>query len=289
MRRDTIFYRIFQQSPMLLFDLLPRRPDNAESYRFASIEVKETSFRIDGVLLPPSPDGLVVFSEVQMQADPNLYERLLSEISIYTYRHPENFSDWQAVVIYPDRATEQSSTKIPQELFSSGRILPIYLDELGAIEALPLGIGLLVLTILEGEGAIAQAQNMMLRAKRIESADAIMEMLSTIIFYKFKTLSRDEVNAMLNYTLDELKESRAYQEIYAEGTEAGHAAGHAAGRTAERLELILTLLQAKLGPLSQQQQDAVEALKAEQLQSLSLALLNFTNSTDLANWLAAHG
>jgi predicted transposase YdaD len=57
MKRDTIFYRIFQQSPGLLFDLLPSRPPNAHDYTFTSIEVKETSFRIDGVLIPPTPDG----------------------------------------------------------------------------------------------------------------------------------------------------------------------------------------------------------------------------------------
>jgi predicted transposase/invertase (TIGR01784 family) len=73
MKRDTIFYRIFQQTPTLLFDLLPTRPANAEDYTFASIEVKETSFRIDGVLLPPTPEGTIIFSEVQMQPDGNLY------------------------------------------------------------------------------------------------------------------------------------------------------------------------------------------------------------------------
>jgi predicted transposase/invertase (TIGR01784 family) len=297
MKRDTIFYRIFQQSPTLLFDLLPHRPDNANDYRFAAIEVKETSFRIDGVLLPPNPDGLVIFSEVQMQPDPKLYERLFSEIGIYTYRNTEDFRDWQAIVIYPDRATAQPSTKVPQELFDSGRILPIYLDELGAmtsgrsetIEELPLGIGLLVLTILEGDTAIAQAQNIMARARRIEAADAIMEMVSTIIFYKFKTLSRDEVNTMLGYTLDELKESRAYQEIYAEGTEAGRKAGLEAGRKvgleAGRLEFTLMQLNAKFGSISPQLRDRIQSLSSVQVQNLGLALLSFNDLTNLMNWL----
>jgi len=47
MKRDTIFYRIFQQSPTLLLDLLPAPPTDRQGYRFESIEIKETSFRID--------------------------------------------------------------------------------------------------------------------------------------------------------------------------------------------------------------------------------------------------
>jgi predicted transposase/invertase (TIGR01784 family) len=173
-----------------------------------------------------------------MQPDPLLYERLFSEIGIYTYRYPETFREWQAIAIYPTRGSAQPTTKVPHELFESGRIQAIFLDELGEIEQLPLSLGLLVLTILEGEEAIHQAQTMMARARQIETGDAIMEMLSTILFYKFKTLSRDEVNAMLGYTLDELKESRAYQEIYAEGKEDGREEERITTQTAIALNLL---------------------------------------------------
>jgi predicted transposase YdaD len=52
MRRDTIFHKIFQQSPTLLFDLLPSAPANAAGYTFASVEVKETAFRMDDSASP---------------------------------------------------------------------------------------------------------------------------------------------------------------------------------------------------------------------------------------------
>jgi predicted transposase YdaD len=222
-------------------------------------------------------------------------ERLFSEIGIYTYRHPEAFADWQAIVIYPDRSVEQSTHKIPHELFDSGRIQPIYLNELGTIAQLPLGIGLLVLTILEGETAIIQAQSLAAKARRIPAGDAIMEMLSTILFYKFKTFSRDEVNAMLGYTLDELKESRAYQEIYTEGQEAGQKQGREegreegreAGREEGQLSVILMLLNAKLGQPSPSQQTKIQALSIDQLQALGIALLNFNHMDELEHWLNA--
>jgi predicted transposase/invertase (TIGR01784 family) len=217
--------------------------------------------------------SLILFSEVQMQPDPKLYERLLSEIGIYTYRNHDRFADWQALVIYPNLSIAQSTTKVPHELFDSGRIQPIYLDQLGPIESLPLGLGLLVLTILEGDEAITQAKRMMERARRVESSDAIMELISTVIVYKFTNLSRDEVYAMLSYTTDDLKQTRVYREIYQEGQEE------------ERLSLILAQLNAKLGLLSLQQQAKVQALPFERLQALTIALLNFTDLGDLEIWI----
>lgn len=53
MKRDSIYYQIFKRFPALIFELVDDRPQQAQNYRFESVEVKETSFRIDGVFLPP--------------------------------------------------------------------------------------------------------------------------------------------------------------------------------------------------------------------------------------------
>ncbi len=110
MHRDSIFYKLFQQSPTLLFELLTNPPNNADAYRFDSVAVKEPKFEIDGVFLPPENvgAGVVYFCEVQFQKDEQLYERLFAESSLYFYRNRARFSDWQAVIIYPSRSTEQS-------------------------------------------------------------------------------------------------------------------------------------------------------------------------------------
>ena len=77
MRRDSIFYKLFQQFPPLLFQLLPSPPPNADAYRFDSVAVKEPKFEIDGVFLPSEADGIVYFCEVQFQKDEQLYERVM--------------------------------------------------------------------------------------------------------------------------------------------------------------------------------------------------------------------
>ena len=91
MRRDSIFYQIFQQSPTLLFDLLANPPKNASAYRFDCVAVKEAKFEIDGVFLPPhtDPEGIIYFCEVQFQKDERLYERLFGEAFLYFYRNRE--------------------------------------------------------------------------------------------------------------------------------------------------------------------------------------------------------
>ncbi|MCJ2543825.1 Rpn family recombination-promoting nuclease/putative transposase [Thermostichus vulcanus] len=52
MRTDSIFYQLFQSFPSLLFELLGLDPGLGSQYRFASQEIKETAFRLDGIFLP---------------------------------------------------------------------------------------------------------------------------------------------------------------------------------------------------------------------------------------------
>jgi predicted transposase/invertase (TIGR01784 family) len=146
MRRDSIFYKLFQQSPTLLFELLTNPPTNADAYRFDSVAVKESKFEIDGVFLPPESEGagIVYFCEVQFQKDEELYERLFSESSLYFYRNRARFSDWQAVVIYPSRTTEQSDIYPHRTFLGGDQVHRVYLNELGDIRQLPLWVALMV-------------------------------------------------------------------------------------------------------------------------------------------------
>ena len=264
MRRDTIFYQLFRQSPTLLFDLISQPPLDADRYSFDSVEVKETSFRMDGVFVPPNPSGVVYFCEVQFQTDELLYERMLSEISIYIYRHRNLFSDWRAIAIYPSRSLEQSDRNVVVDMLASGRIVQVYLDELGAVSELPIGLGLMVLTTLDGNEAKTEARRLIDRNK--ESA-AIINLVSTIVLYKFDTLSRDEVDLMLGI---ELQQTRVYQEAKADGEQI----------------LVLKILTRKLGNITPEIRARVNSLTIERLESLGEDLLDFTSIADLEGWLS---
>lgn len=157
MRRDSLFYRLFQTSPDLIFQLIADPRVNVNNYRFDSVEIKETSFRIDGVFLP-ADDTIVYFCEVQFQKDQKLYERLFAELFLYLYRNRDRCTDWRAVVIYPSRSLEQEQTTPYAGLLADPKVTRVYLDELGEIEQLPPGLGLMVLTTLSEDIAPAKAR-----------------------------------------------------------------------------------------------------------------------------------
>jgi predicted transposase YdaD len=66
MKTDSLFYRLFHSLPQLLFDLIAQPADRAAYYHFASVELKQTAFRLDGVFQPPTayPDWPLFFIEV---------------------------------------------------------------------------------------------------------------------------------------------------------------------------------------------------------------------------------
>ncbi|MBD2627348.1 Rpn family recombination-promoting nuclease/putative transposase [Trichormus variabilis] len=284
MRRDSIFYYLFQKYPTLLFELLKNAPANAANYRFDSVAVKEPKFEIDGVFLPPETElpGVVYFCEVQFQKDEKLYERLFGELFLYFYRNRERFQDWQAVVIYPTRSMEQGEIHPYRSVLSSEQVHRVYLDELGEIEQLPLDVALLVLTTLKEDKAPAAARYLVNRCQQElqEAADsrAIMEIITTIMSYRFTRLSRVEIEAMLGISFEQ---TRLYQELREEATEIGKQQGKQEGE----VNLILRLLSKKFGEVPNQLKTHIEKLSLEQLEDLTEVLLDFSNLDDLVVWL----
>ncbi|MEH1930518.1 Rpn family recombination-promoting nuclease/putative transposase [Nostoc sp.] len=281
MRRDSIFYKLFQQSPTLLFELLTNPPTNADAYRFDSVAIKEPKFEIDGVFLPPENEspGTVYFCEVQFQKDERLYERVFAESSLYFYRNRARFSDWQAVIIYPSRSTEQADIHPHRTLLNGNQVHLVYLNELGDIRQLPLWVALMVLTTVEEEQAPEEARYLLTRTRqevRSPSSIAIIEILTTIMVYKFEQLSRIEVEEMLGITL---KETRVYREIKEEGREEG--------RQQEAANLVIRLLSKRFGEVSLEMRSHISSLALPVLEDLSEALLDFTSITDLQTWLEA--
>ena len=109
---DSIYYQIFKRFPGLLFELVDYHPEQAQNYRFESVEVKETAFRIDGVFLPTegATPRIIFFAEVQFQKDEALYHRFFTESMMYLNRNQSQYDDWRCVVIFPSRSLEPSDT-----------------------------------------------------------------------------------------------------------------------------------------------------------------------------------
>ncbi|BCL35912.1 Rpn family recombination-promoting nuclease/putative transposase [Nostoc sp. MS1] len=244
MKRDSIYYQIFKRFPALIFELIDNRPAQAQNYRFESVEVKETAFRIDGVFLPPedATSRVIYFAEVQFQKDESLYHRFFTESLTYLYRNQSQYDDWYCVVIFPSRSLEPSDTRTHRMFFNSEQVQRIYLDELGDPNTQPIGINLIQLTIASDKVMAEEAKQLIQRVKLEETGtlpkNEIIEMITTIAVYKFSSLSREEVEAMLGITLEQ---TRVYQEAKAEGREEGRKQG-LEQREAEMLKVAVPLL-----------------------------------------------
>lgn len=279
MRRDSIFYKLFKQFPPLLFQLLPVPPSNPDEYRFDSVAVKEPKFEIDGVFLPATTDGIVYFCEVQFQRDEQLYERTFAETFLYFYRNRSRFSNWQTVIIYPTRSTEQSNTQPYNTLLNSDQVHRIYLNELGNIRTLPIWVALMVLTTVDESQAPTEARYLLQRSP----SQAIIELITTIMVYKFEQLSQQDVEDMLGITL---QETRVYQEIKAEWLEHGLEQGRETGREEEAVNLVMRLLTKRFGSVSAATRSSISSLSLPAVEDLIEAILDFTSLNDLHDWLA---
>ncbi|KAM3113444.1 Rpn family recombination-promoting nuclease/putative transposase [Phormidesmis sp. 146-33] len=219
-KRDTIYYQIFKRFPELLFELADLQSLHPQNYRFDSVEVKETSFRIDGVFLPVegATPRTIIFAEVQFQKDESLYHRFFTESLTYLYRNQTRYDDWYGILIFPSRTIEPSNLTLHRALLNSSQVYRIYLEELDTLNQQSLGLSLLQLPIASDAEMIQQAKQLIARVGQASipliEKDEIIEVISTIAIYKFSNLSREEVESMLGQSL---QETRVYQEAKAEG------------------------------------------------------------------------
>jgi predicted transposase/invertase (TIGR01784 family) len=245
-RTDKIFYSLFQVFPSIFFAIIGENNIDANSYQFVSVELKETAFRIDGVFIPTAEtiEQPVYFVEVQFQQDKAFYRRLFAEINLYL-RQNESVNFWGAVVIYPSRSVE-TDDQLPYRLYlDSPQVQRIYLDELGTVTETSLQLAVVQLIIEGEETALNRGRELILQARQeLEDETTkkeIVELIETILLYKFKQLSREELEAMLGID-DEFKQSRMYQSIKQDGLEEGKQEGKQLGKQEAKLEAVPRLL-----------------------------------------------
>jgi predicted transposase YdaD len=99
--------------------------------------------------------------------------------------------------------------------------------------------------------------------------------------YTFTHLSRREIGQMLGTTL---QETQVYQEAKVEGEQRGREQG----RREEAVALLFLQLTHKFGALPTSAVNRIEQLSLEQLQTLSVAWLDFQSLADLDAWLQSN-
>ena len=273
MKTDSIFYKIFLHYPRSFFDLIGEEATQENNYKFSSIEVKQLSFRLDGLFLPKNENSSLplYLVEVQFQPDENLYYRLFSEFFLFLRQYKPPYP-WQMVVVYPRRKIEREQSIHFGDFLKLPNVTRIYLDELGEEALDSIGIGMINLVVESEEKAIPQARDLYQKAQNQLSDESIkrefLDLIESIIVYKFPQKSREEIEAM--FELADLKKTKVYQEALAE----------------EAVKLVLMLLSTRFQDLSPALTEQIQGLSTEQLENLAKALLNFETEDDLRQWLS---
>ena len=284
MQTDPLFYRLFQERPLLAFDLAGLAVPEAARYQMRAMEVKQTAFRLDGVLMPPHElaDAPLVFTEAQFQGRATFYARWLASIFLYLYRHRVT-RPWQAVVSFPHRQADAGIVTPYEGLLQCGLLRRVYLEDLVGATGLSFDARLARLVILDAAHAAAEARTLLAEPDPTADPIEVLDLVETILVYKFPRLSREEIRSMLHLPETDLKKTRFYQEVFDEGQQEGRQEGRQ-----REMRLVLRQLHRRVGPVPEPQEARIVALDLGDLEALGEALLDFTNVADLAAWLAAH-
>jgi predicted transposase YdaD len=196
------------------------------------------------------------------------------------------------VVIFPSRKVDPQPSVAYQPLLDSPWVKRVYLEDLKERTDLTPGLQLIQLIVAEPEVAVSQAQALLLvRGGPAADPDwpGWLDLIETIVVYKLPHLSREEIQRMLHLPEVELKQTRFYQDVFAEGRVEGRAEGHAEGRTEGQQQgeaaLVLRLSRRRLGAVSAEAESRIRALPVAELEALGEALLDWHTPAELMVWL----
>ena len=228
MKTDHIFYRIFKDLPQTFFELWGESPELVNDYRFDSVELKQTAFRIDGVFLPENLENPIYFTEVQFQKDPKIYLRLFSEIFIYL-RDNDPALRWRAMIIFRSRSIEPTARQREsvQPFLDSPLVKCIYLNEIEVSETTPLGVQIIQLIVAKKKELLERVTRLIAQVRQQFSDEPsrlqLLNLLETIVLAKLPQVSRQELEAM--FGVDDLRKTRFAQELIEEGKLEGEVQG----------------------------------------------------------------
>jgi len=228
MQTDTILYELFRLYPNLLLELVGESPA-PNSYHFEAPEVKQATFRFDGMLIPTGPDQPLYFIECQFYKDKYFYFKYFAKIMVY-FKQKHYDGDWRAVVLFA-RPSLDPGVPIPyQDFQENGRLYRLYLkpnqDRPGSLR-----LNVLQLLAVPKNQLKRRVQQVVNRVQAevdqaLEQAQ-ILDLVTTLLVYKFPNQERRALE--MAFGLKELSKTRVYQEAKAEGREEGIQEGRAEG------------------------------------------------------------
>lgn len=260
-------------------------------YRFASVTLKGLERRLDGIIEPDDPDEPVRVLEFQGQAADAAWYNLLTKMGLTGERHPRR--DVQGIGVFLRRADVPA---YPRGIAGEGcSVRAVYLDEV--LRELmtrepdnPYVAVLAPLVIADDQELAAQAPTLWQRVRAADLPEPARDTLSEVLLFwfmdRFKTLTRDEVRAMLSFWTS-IEETSGYQAIKEEGREEGLKEGRAEGLLQAKADTLTRLLVRRFGSLPGWAAARIAAADLAQLDAWIDGLLDARDLPDLLGGLLA--
>ena len=104
--------------------------------------------------------------------------------------------------------------------------------------------------------------------------------------YKLPTLSREEIQQMMGLSDLDMKQTRFYQDVFAEGEAEGRQEGRQEGRREEAAAIVLRQINRRFGSISSSLETQIRSqLSLDQIEILAEALFDFSELQELEAWL----
>jgi predicted transposase YdaD len=210
--------------------------------------------------------------------------------------------DWKAIAIFARRSYEPEPRSHVQEMLNCQRLQRVYLEDLVDRETDSFAIAIVQLILSSESQAVAMARQLGDKIEQEndpEIQEQVLELIETVLVYKFPKLTRQEIEAMFTYS--DLKQTRVYQDAKEEGEQRGEQRGlqlgeqkglklgEQRGLVKGQATMLLRLLNRKFGQISPSLRGKVNKLSAKQLENLAEALFDLETIADLSDWLKTQG
>jgi predicted transposase YdaD len=166
----------------------------------------------------------------------------------------------------------------------------VSLEELGQQGNLDAAVDLLTLPVRSEQELGERCRRILANRRDLEPV------VFSMLFQRFPQLSKEEILMIAGLPLQELRHTRAVQEILEEGRQEGRQEarqegreeGLRAGRRQEAAAWAIRQLSRRFGSLGDDSRERLSSLPLQQLEQLAEDLLDFSSPGDLQAWLAAN-
>ncbi len=281
MHSDKQLYQIFEVNPQWLFELTGR--PSPGPCKFVSVTLKAIERRTDGMLLPDLLDKPITVAELQMQADSDIYQRVVIEMALLQVEHPGRAIE--GMILFASRDLD------PRTAPWAGIVASYYLDELlvKLAEQSPdhplVAVFQPLLEPDENKLELRAAQyynQITIYSANDRQRARLQEVFVDWLLQRFAQRGKQEIEQMLYGQLPDLRDTQAGKDLIAigktqgleqglqAGREQGREAGLEQGLEAGEIRLIRTLQSILREPESTDEELA--GMNLQQLRSLAESL-----------------